>query len=313
MSSDRLGCFLDIYHLKILLANLSSYNHLEIEGIRNMQNNYIDLFHLIFSVVGFMLSGYFYTRIILFLKLHEKKIFKKVDTTEQNNPIQAFAVTLNQTEETNTGLTQNTGPIPVAPIVVTTAVALAPLEDETCVAIPTNNVVAATTKDETAVERRDSEATQMIMINRFVVHTDNSTVGILEKEYFKIEGDICCMTTNKNTKVKSKRRLEVKTAKKTFILTIAFLSCRICYLIAILVRQIYSQSPQVLRLKANIEIFLILASYLSCFFNSFTFILVTDFFKMKAIKYMQLIRQKVNEFLFNCFRMTVDKEKIDMT
>jgi hypothetical protein len=89
LSTTQIGCLVDIFHVNVRLVSPYSliYNETEtnstadiyeLDSIRTMQNKVLDLFHLTFTAVAFALSGYFYTRIILFIKFHEKNLFKKV-------------------------------------------------------------------------------------------------------------------------------------------------------------------------------------------------------------------------------------------
>ena len=122
-----------------------------------------------------------------------------------------------------------------------------------------------------------------------------------EAQEVKLEGDVCLMghAGNKNRE-KGKRRLEVRTAKKTFIIMISFLSCRIMFLLAIVIRKLpfFTRSGLVVHnfhekffALSQIAIYFTILSYLSCFFNSFTFILVTDFFKHEAKRNIESFKQ----------------------
>ena len=133
------------------------------------------------------------------------------------------------------------------------------------------------------------------------VHGEDGQVEFLAKNAAQFEGDVCRMPSNKN-KVKGKRRLEAKTAKKTFILMMSFVGCRIFYLASILVRQI----ARVSETSFDIEVILEQFSFTTCFFNSFTFILITEFFKSESERYIWIVYNSLKSYFY---RTNDKKEK----
>lgn len=53
------------------------YDQVELD-LRNRQNKCMDYFSMTINFISIALSTYFYTRIILFLKFHEKNVFSKI-------------------------------------------------------------------------------------------------------------------------------------------------------------------------------------------------------------------------------------------
>jgi len=114
----------------------------------------------------------------------------------------------------------------------------------------------------------------------------------------KISGDICVMTDN--NREKKKRRLEAKTTQKTIIIMSTFISCRTIFLLVIVFRQIpivendfFSSTynlttDQITKINVFylIELILIVISFISCFLNSFTFIMLTENIRNQAHEYI---------------------------
>ena len=110
-------------------------------------------------------------------------------------------------------------------------------------------------------------------------------------------GDFCVMPTNKE---KVKRRVEARTARKTIIIMASFICCRVLFLLVIIFRQIPSLQDDFFLPSNNLtaeqiykvdlyflfELMLITFSYISCFINSFTFIMVTDNVRNEAKDYI---------------------------
>jgi hypothetical protein len=138
-----------------------------------------------------------------------------------------------------------------------------------------------------AISKRESKSSEVKL------YSEHGTVGVVSKSLANIEGDVCRMPTNSKSKMKGKRRLEAKTAKKTFVLMLTFLTCRICYLIGVAARQSPAATAQALLVKYRAEVAFVQISFFSCFFNSFAFILVTDFFKMEAERCLEKVIAKL--------------------
>jgi hypothetical protein len=128
------------------------------------------------------------------------------------------------------------------------------------------------------------------------VFGENGSIYAVKKNVEQIEGDVCRMPTNKKSKMKGKRRLEANTAKKTFVLMLAFLTWRICYLIGLAARQSSASSVELLPIKYRAEVTFTQISFFSCFFNAFAFILVTDFFKMEAKRCFEKVWTKLTSY-----------------
>lgn len=95
-SSTKNSCYLDVFSLAFdMYYNTNSkqllYEQTQVD-LRNKQNDIVDYFHLIFSIISFSITGYFYTRIILFLKFHEKNLFT---LAKGNNKVEPINIAVN--------------------------------------------------------------------------------------------------------------------------------------------------------------------------------------------------------------------------
>jgi hypothetical protein len=105
----------------------------------------------------------------------------------------------------------------------------------------------------------------------------------------KVEGDICMI--NREGK---KRRLETRMTKKTMIIMTSFIILQIVFLCSTILKQItYSVKDLYDELVLYyLQMILVCASFLSCFFNSLTFIIVTPVLKEQT----KQSAEKVNSF-----------------
>ena len=113
-------------------------------------------------------------------------------------------------------------------------------------------------------------------------------------------------------KEKKKRRLEAKTTQKTIIIMSTFICCRVIFLLVIIFRQIpifendfFSATFNLTKeqiTKINnfylIELILIGISFISCFLNSFSFIMLTDNVKNHAHEYILKAYNIIINYLF---------------
>jgi len=112
-----------------------------------------------------------------------------------------------------------------------------------------------------------------------------------------VVGEICVMGKESNKKrqniLRGKRRLELRTTKKALVILASFLICKIFFIVSIVLKRVSinlkgnsSLLTENIKLLNFIQILFVLLSFSSCFFNSFTFIIVTDFLRMEAKKYV---------------------------
>lgn len=314
-SASSYGCYLDVYNSLIGVVTADEGQiHFDADDfyLRDLENNIVDYFHLTFSLSSFLLTGYFYVRIILFLNFHEKNVFKFKTKAVPNNKVEPCPTN----DSINTVQKAPLDEVVMLPkksnkmrfmIVDENGNAQEPTEqkpadEQLTVETTVNN---NTTQEEvvdfvTMKKPATSDAT-------IVIHGEDGTVvqkkqHDLKNESLTIEGDVCVMN-NKN-KEKGKRRLEVRTAKKTFILMLSFVSCRFSFLLTVIIRKIpitvrdsYEANGK-LDMLNQLEICFHVVSFLSCFFNSFTFIMVTDFFRNEALRHFRnaraILKAKLN-------------------
>lgn len=302
---------MDIYSLTInIYYNPSrheiAYDHNELH-LRNLQINCITYFILAIIVIAFTFSGYFYARIILFLKFHEKNLFSSISNKNQNkiDPVPITATTNNQSVPIKLGRQARFA------IVDENGEVINQTMDTVGSALPI--IVAVKQSDEQKEFPKISEPVEPVVfeiparstesvVNVFVEEGDmvkvkkNEVVLVSTKpeEAVKVDGDVCLMSHggNKNRE-KGKRRLEARTAKKTFMIMLSFLSCQFMSLCSIIVHKmpIFTENKQVIDgfdqkffALSLLGIFFTILSFLSCFFNAFTFIVVTDYFKYECIR-----------------------------
>jgi hypothetical protein len=110
-------------------------------------------------------------------------------------------------------------------------------------------------------------------------------------------GDFCILPNNKE---KAKRRVEARTTRKAIIIMTSFICCRVPFLLVIIFRQISSlqanffsplyvltaQQINKVYLYFLFELILLTFSYISCFLNSFTFMMVTENVRNEAKDYI---------------------------
>ena len=114
---------------------------------------------------------------------------------------------------------------------------------------------------------------------------ENGCVKTQKKVFFKnnkVEGDICIVSKNGANKEIGKRRLEARMTKKTFIIMVSFVSCRVFYIMAVLIRtsdHYFVFDAEILHLNSYLEIFFTILSFFSCFVNALSFIIVTEYFR----------------------------------
>jgi hypothetical protein len=95
MSGENVGCAIDVFHyhaqknVAVMHKNGANFTYIKSSSNlafynssrawkRNLQNWSFDAFLLVFTAVSLLITGYFYARIILFLKLHEENMAKKL-------------------------------------------------------------------------------------------------------------------------------------------------------------------------------------------------------------------------------------------
>lgn len=270
---------MDIYYNPV--SQEVKYDETELR-LRNRQNDCIDYFNLAISTIAFTLSGYFYTRIILFLKFHEKKLFStivKPSSTSATVTSSSQSFILDAHRSTVILAVRNSASI----INKEEKITVSSLE------LTTNNLVQRDSSTQISLESINKDTISQKDIKK--------EVKLSRTELIKVDGEVFNVSSNVN---KGRRRLEIRTAKKTFTIMLSFLSCQLIFLLSILIHKLplFSQNGLIVDqfhekffTYTQLGIYLTIFSYLSCFLNSFTFILVTDLFKTEAIIYVSRFKR----------------------
>ena len=270
---------MDIYYNPV--SQEVKYDETELR-LRNRQNDCIDYFNLAISTIAFTLSGYFYTRIILFLKFHEKKLFStivKPSSTSATVTSSSQSFILDAHRSTIILAVNNSA----SNINKEEKITVSSLE------LTTNNLVQRDSSTQISLESINKDTISQKDIKK--------EVKLSRTELIKVDGEVFNVSSNVN---KGRRRLEIRTAKKTFTIMLSFLSCQLIFLLSILIHKLplFSQNGLIVDqfhekffTYTQLGIYLTIFSYLSCFLNSFTFILVTDLFKTEAIIYVSRFKR----------------------
>ena len=207
-----------------------------------VQNKVYDYYHLAITFVSFGITLYFYLKIFYYLKMHEQKF-----------------------ESNYLRITKEMSKITARLNIIT------PMKRASLTIDQRNSIVE--------LSKKPSFISVYSAPGVFTLKLKNN----LKINNVSVEGDVCIL--NKSTREKGKRKLEVRMSKKSLIIMTSFVSLRIFFISSIILRQ-YSFKDgvaDVAKFKIFLlEILFIWLSFFSCFLNSFTFIMVTDFFKQQA-------------------------------
>jgi hypothetical protein len=145
------------------------------------------------------------------------------------------------------------------------------------------------------VEKRNSSNVCVHSMSGNILSKKKSELN--KEDHLNVVGDVCVMGNESENKrmniLRGKRRLELRTTKKALVILASFLICKIFFIISIVLKRVSinfkansSLLTEHIKLLNFIQILFVLLSFSSCFFNSFTFIIVTDFLRMEAKKYV---------------------------
>jgi len=101
----------------------------------------------------------------------------------------------------------------------------------------------------------------------------------------KVEGDICMINREGN-----KRRLETRMTKKTIIIMTPFILLRIVFLGSTVLKRLITGDIYTRLLMFYLHMVLVCVSFLSCLFNSLTFILLTPILKDKSKLFLRNLK-----------------------
>lgn len=288
-------CDLHLYHR-------FSFDYLDYSnGTTNSSLHYVydfaniyDYTYIFMYVACFLLSTYFYTRIIHFLKLHEKRIShngtneitlgSQSDLTQRNNVLRTLGLKNNKVSAHSQNSLNETAihpdPISVVQSSCDATISIQPQQYSRQQQKQANHFSNNKRSAARTIEVQPRPTFSIRQVSVVVVHDLNRQMVIAKRNLNNVQGDICVLNANTTNREVGKRNLEVRTAKRTFIIMISFFLFRLFGILPIIVAQIYgltnTNSDTVLN---YIDICFNLVSFLSCFFNTFTFIIVNDLFK----------------------------------
>nr|QVK45774.1 G protein-coupled receptor [Proales similis] len=326
LSSTEHGCFVDLFHISIHMLELLSGNETlddrTIYSEFEFQTALFDYSYLAYTLACFSLTIFCYLRIIWFLNRHEKNLFKqnKVESAKENKNAETVDTVVSMPVRRPIVVVDNVEPAKAAEKageekkenqicdIVVDSLPSARVENVTQDTVMHRLVHDAVPSPNSPIDQpKTVELVELNPVSKVIVHTDggDQTVrrisDLNHANQMNVVGDICVVGPSKQNREKGKRRLEVRTTKKAVTILVSFLACRIFYIAAVILRRsgiFMSEDPtvhQMIWTLSRIEKFFALISFASCFFNSFTFIMVTDFFRADAKKRLQSLWRRMRK------------------